>query len=127
VGIELMSSSDNVLRGGLTPKHVDVPELLDVLDFRPLPVPYLVPERPQTGVAVFRPDVPDFVLIVVEGPADIPLTGPAIALCVEGGFALAGEQGAGTVERGDAVYLSADEAELAIAGGGLLFVATTGG
>jgi mannose-6-phosphate isomerase len=32
-GVELMANSDNVLRGGLTPKHVDVPELLRVLDF----------------------------------------------------------------------------------------------
>ena len=43
VGVELMASSDNVLRGGLTPKHVDVAELLKVLDFRPIPVPYLAP------------------------------------------------------------------------------------
>ncbi|HWR84596.1 MAG TPA: mannose-6-phosphate isomerase, class I, partial [Rhodoglobus sp.] len=126
VGIELMASSDNVLRGGLTPKHVDVPELLDVLDFRPLPVPYLEPERPQPGVRVFRPDVPDFALVVAEGSADVPLTGPAIALCVEGGFAIAGEAGATTLDRGEAVFVSADEAELAIEGGGLLFVATTG-
>ncbi len=42
-GVELMASSDNVLRGGLTPKHVDVPELLDVLDFRELPPPLLPP------------------------------------------------------------------------------------
>ncbi len=41
LGIELMAASDNVLRGGLTPKHVDVPELMSVLDARPLPVPYL--------------------------------------------------------------------------------------
>ncbi|HPF34760.1 MAG TPA: mannose-6-phosphate isomerase, class I [Candidatus Krumholzibacteria bacterium] len=33
-GVELMANSDNVLRGGLTPKHVDVPELLDVLAFK---------------------------------------------------------------------------------------------
>jgi mannose-6-phosphate isomerase len=33
VGIEIMANSDNVLRGGLTPKHIDVAELLDVLDF----------------------------------------------------------------------------------------------
>ena len=45
-GVELMAASDNVLRGGLTPKHIDVPELLSVLDFTPLPVPYLEPERP---------------------------------------------------------------------------------
>ena len=126
VGIELMASSDNVLRGGLTPKHVDVAELLEVLDFRPLPVPYLQPERPQPGVRVFRPDVPDFALVVAEASADIPLTGPAIALCVEGGFAIAGEAGATTLDRGEAVYITADEAELVVEGGGLLFVATTG-
>jgi mannose-6-phosphate isomerase len=33
LGIELMANSDNVLRGGLTPKHVDVPELLKVVNF----------------------------------------------------------------------------------------------
>jgi mannose-6-phosphate isomerase len=38
-GIELMANSDNVLRGGLTPKHVDVPELLRVLDFTSGPPP----------------------------------------------------------------------------------------
>ena len=31
-----MANSDNVLRGGLTPKHVDVPELLRILDFHPI-------------------------------------------------------------------------------------------
>ncbi len=35
IGIEIMANSDNVLRGGLTPKHVDVPELMKVLDFTP--------------------------------------------------------------------------------------------
>ena len=35
IGVEVMANSDNVLRGGLTPKHVDVPELLRVLDFTP--------------------------------------------------------------------------------------------
>ena len=40
-GVELMANSDNVLRGGLTPKHVDVPELLRVLDFAAEPPPVL--------------------------------------------------------------------------------------
>ena len=38
--MELMANSDNVLRGGLTSKHVDLPELISVLDFdsfRPQP------------------------------------------------------------------------------------------
>ena len=126
LGIELMAASDNVLRGGLTAKHVDVPELLKVLDFRPLPVPYLEPSRPQPGVAVFRPDVPDFVLTVISPDAatagvTVPLAGPAIALCTSGAVTLGGH----AVERGHAVYV-ADEVSLAVSGDGMLFVASTG-
>jgi mannose-6-phosphate isomerase len=126
LGIEVMASSDNVLRGGLTPKHVDVPELLKVLDFRPLPVPYLEPSWPQPGVAVFRPDVPDFVLTVVSPDAalagvTLPLTGPAIALCTGGAVTLGGHE----LERGHAFYV-ADEPSLAVSGDGMLFIASTG-
>ena len=129
VGIELMSSSDNVLRGGLTPKHVDVPELLKVLDFTPRPVPYLRPEEPTPGVRVFRPDVPDFALAEVAGEqvedARVHVPGPAIALCTSGGFAVRGRLGSTTLQRGDAAFVSADEEELLVTGGGTLFVATT--
>ena len=126
LGIELMAASDNVLRGGLTPKHVDVPELLTVVDFRPVPVPYLEPLRPQPGVEVFRPGVADFELTVVLPDAasqgvTLPLTGPAIALCTSGAFAIGGHE----LERGHALYV-ADEPELAISGDGTLFVASTG-
>ena len=50
-GVEIMAASDNVLRGGLTPKHVDVPELLRVLRFEvPSPIPVIVPRsRSPTG------------------------------------------------------------------------------
>ncbi|MBW4033082.1 MAG: mannose-6-phosphate isomerase, class I [Acidobacteria bacterium] len=126
VGIELMAASDNVLRGGLTPKHVDVPELLKVLDFRPLPLPYLEPERPQPGVAVYRPGAPDFVLTVIapDAAADgvaVPLRGPAIALCTSGAVSLSGFE----LQRGQAVYV-ADEPSVAVSGDGTVFVASVG-
>ncbi len=127
VGIELMASSDNVLRGGLTPKHIDVPELLTVLDFRPVAVPYLRPETPSAGVEVFRPDVPDFVLAVVEDEGSYALTGPAIALCTAGDLEIVGAGSAYNVSRGDAVYISADEGTLTLSGLGTVFLATTGG
>lgn len=130
LGIELMAASDNVLRGGLTPKHVDVPELLDVLDFRPLPAPYLRPEVVAPGVRVFRPDVPDFVLIVVEPEAaargvELPLAGPAIAFTASGGIVLGGARGNITLPRGAAAYLD-EEPHVQVRGDGLLFLATGG-
>ena len=94
VGVELLASSDNVLRGGLTSKHVDVAGLLEILDFRPLPAPYLRPEVVAPGVSVFRPDVPDFVLTVVAADAAgasgvdvaIPAAGPrSRSRCRRGG------------------------------------------
>ena len=126
VGIGRMARSDNVLRGGLPPNHVDVPELLGVPDCTTVPGPYLSPERPSAGVEVFRPDVPDFVLVVIDDEGTYPLTGPAIALCTEGDLEVVGARSAANLSRGDAVYISAEESELSFAGLGKVFLATTG-
>ena len=131
LGIELMAASDNVLRGGLTPKHVDVPELLGVLDFTPVPVPYLEAERPAPGVEVYRPDVPDFVLTVVtlDGSASevtVALASEAIILSVSGSVDLVGADGTATIARGDSVWSSTPEASLRLTGSGKVFIATSG-
>ncbi|MCU1441468.1 MAG: mannose-6-phosphate isomerase [Rhodoglobus sp.] len=126
VGVELMTASDNVLRGGLTPKHVDVPELLAVLDFRPVAVPYLRPEHPEPGVEVYRPDVPDFLLARITDDARLPVGGPAIIVCTEGSFTVSGDNGSIELGKGDSVYVTPDESVLRFAGEGSLFVATTG-
>lgn len=126
VGIELMASSDNVLRGGLTPKHIDVPELLEVLDFRPVAVPYLRPEHPSPNVEVFRPDVPDFLLAVIDDEGEYELTGPAIALCTDGDLEVVGATSAANLSRGDAVYLTPDEGAVTFSGLGRVFLATVG-
>jgi mannose-6-phosphate isomerase len=132
LGIELMAASDNVLRGGLTPKHVDVPELLEVLDFRPRPAPYLVPEAIAPGVSVFRPDVPDFVLTVVAPDAaargvDLAIEGggPAIAFVASGAVTLDGLEASHTLDRGAAAYISG-EPGVHVQGDGQLFLATGG-
>lgn len=131
LGIELMAASDNVLRGGLTPKHIDVPELLQVLDFTAAPVPRLLPERPRPGVEIFQPDVPDFMLYRVrpdsaQAEASIDLDGPAIALCARGDMTLRGAGPAIRLSRGDAVYVTPDEHPLIASGTGDVFIATTG-
>lgn len=132
LGIELMSASDNVLRGGLTPKYVDVPELLSVLDFTPLPVPILAPEHPAPGVSVFRPDVPDFTLTVLlrggtenEGdPTVLAFENDSIALCLAGLLQFRTSSGGHTLARGEAAFVSADESPWTIDGDGMLFVAS---
>jgi mannose-6-phosphate isomerase len=128
LGIELMAASDNVLRGGLTPKYVDVPELLGVLDFRPLPVPILEPVRPSAGIEIFQPDVPDFELVVVEpggGSAVFAPTADSIALCTAGDLTVSGASGSRSIPRGASVYVTADEGELTFAGTGTVFLATS--
>ncbi|TAL45229.1 MAG: mannose-6-phosphate isomerase, class I [Salinibacterium sp.] len=124
LGVELMTASDNVLRGGLTPKHVDVPELLSVLDFTPSGVSYLAPESPSPGVEVFAPDA-NFRLARIEDEGMLALSGPAIVVCTEGDLVVTGGRSTASVSRGDCVYVTPDEASLSVAGHGTVFVATT--
>lgn len=132
LGIELMAGSDNVLRGGLTPKHIDVPELLAVLDAAEVPVPRLLPQQPAPGVCVFAAPVPDFRLTRLEGAQDgrfaVPLHGgPAIVVVVAGAFELRGARHAVTVTRGSAVFCTPDETAIMLRGEGDVFAATVGG
>jgi mannose-6-phosphate isomerase len=137
IGIELMAASDNVLRGGLTPKHVDVPELLDVLDFEPRPVPRLEPTHLAEGLDLFAPwDVPDFELLRADVSAadvdsdaasEFDLPGPAIAIVTDGEVTLTGKHGSTTLDRGQYAFVTPDEGRLVFTGSGTVFVATTQG
>jgi mannose-6-phosphate isomerase len=103
VGVEVMGASDNVVRGGLTPKHVDVEELLRVLRFEPLADPVVRPvslgggmwhyPTPGAPFAVVRIDVGTRQLYTAEGRD--------LLLCTSGD--------AGTVHRGETVFLEAGE------------------
>lgn len=64
-GLELMASSDNVLRGGLTPKHVDVPELLKILHFQYHETEILRPEIHETGEHLYPTVSDEFILSVI--------------------------------------------------------------
>ena len=87
-GVELMANSDNVLRGGLTPKHVDVRELLDVLRFD---APHVGPTPTRTlrsGAVVYDTPAPEFELsrieLLPERQIRIGVQGPELLLCVQG-------------------------------------------
>jgi mannose-6-phosphate isomerase len=116
-GVEVMANSDNVLRCGLTSKHVDVDELLSITDFRPLENPRWAPDGD-----TFVVPVPDFTLSVmnVEGAAVVDACGPCIVVCTRG----RAEVDAQVIAAGSAVFLGADDEPVPVSGSAQLFLAT---
>jgi len=93
VGIEIMGNSDNVLRGGLTAKHVDVPELCRVLRFEARNPELLVPREVSSGERIFETSADEFELSVLRVEADRPWRsaesrGAEILLVTEGEVAI---------------------------------------
>ncbi len=66
VGIELMANSDNVLRGGLTPKHIDLRELIQVLNFEAHAIEVLIPAAHPEGELRYSTPTEEFVLSAVQ-------------------------------------------------------------
>lgn len=134
VGIELMNSSDNVLRGGLTNKHVDVQELTRVVNFVELDDPRLAPETLTTALVKYEPEGAGFVLYRFNSHADsgaaevrVPVDVASIVLCTTGTVTLQGALGQTRITRGEAVFVSASEEWLVCEGAGEAFIATSVG
>lgn len=125
--VEVLASSDNVLRGGLTAKHVDVPELLRVVDVTDGPPPLMTPKPAGPGHVAYRPPVPDFRLdtfVLAAEPVDIGVTGPRILLTVDGTATLTAGARTLTVPRGASAWVPAG-VPAAVGGTGRLVAATT--
>ncbi|MFG1655259.1 mannose-6-phosphate isomerase, class I [Micromonospora chersina] len=130
-GVEIMAASDNVLRGGLTPKRVDVDELLRVLRFEVLDEPVVRPEQVAPGVVTWLVPVDDFALHRVEvtagGPgARLDVPGPRVVLCRAGEVTVADGVGTVTLAAGQAAIGTAAGGPLVLGGSGVAFVATSG-
>ncbi|WP_125610629.1 mannose-6-phosphate isomerase, class I [Specibacter cremeus] len=114
LAVEVMASSDNVLRGGLTAKHVDVPELLATVDFSPTPVPYLDARTTDLGQDVWEPPFREFALQRVElAPGDEPVplaqNGPLVVLAVSGAALLDSPKSELRLARGESAFVGAGE------------------
>jgi mannose-6-phosphate isomerase len=124
VAVEVMASSDNVLRGGLTPKHVNVPELLATLQYELGSVPILGP-RQESEEEVWDAPVAEFRLSRMSlrhGAVAPPRRGPEILLCVEGEAAVNGLP----LAKGGALWVDAADAGYAVTGDGVVFRACAG-
>ena len=130
LGVEIMAASDNVLRGGLTPKHIDVAELTAILDPRPGPAPVL---DPAAGTArTFTGGVPDFVLTQVtadpSAAVEVRMNGIAIAVATSGEVEITGAdtQDRLTLRPGSAALITPNEGSVSISGTGEAFIAEPG-
>ncbi|MFJ9927475.1 mannose-6-phosphate isomerase, class I [Streptomyces misionensis] len=124
LGVEIMANSDNVLRCGLTPKHVDVPELLRVVRFEAGDPGVLRPEAAPDGEEVYETLIDEFRLSRHVLPAggtahDLTRDTPQILLCTAGAVR-AGEHELGP---GQSVFVPAGE-KAGISGAGTVFRAT---
>lgn len=110
VGVELMANSDNVIRGGLTPKHVDVEELLAVVDYRPIDPPVQNREGSPTH---YRCDTPEFglqsIIPAAGGEIVLPVSGPEILLVTDGVVSVSTGRETTTLRAGDAVFIAAGD------------------
>ncbi|MDT0472537.1 mannose-6-phosphate isomerase, class I [Streptomyces sp. DSM 41014] len=124
LGVEIMANSDNVLRCGLTPKHVDVPELLRVVRFEAGDAGVLRPEAAPDGEEVYATPIDEFRLsryVLPEGAAarDLTRDTPQILLCTAG-TVRAGEH---ELTPGHSVFVPAGE-KAEVSGAGTAFRAT---
>jgi mannose-6-phosphate isomerase len=125
-GVEVMAGSDNVLRGGLTTKHVDLAALIEVLDFTDGRVPVI---HPVLGPGGLRYPVPveDFDLTRVQldtGSGALTTGGPQVLLCTEGRAVLTSPDGELTLEKGCSAFVPAG-APVTARGPAVLYRATT--
>jgi mannose-6-phosphate isomerase len=129
LGVEIMANSDNVLRCGLTPKHIDVPELLRIVRFEAGDPGVLRPEASPDGEELYAAPIDEFRLsryVLAPGADPRPLDQgtPQILLCTAGEARLRADDGTTlTLGRGESAFVPAGErAELS--GAATVFRAT---
>ena len=128
-GVEIMANSDNVMRGGLTPKYVNVDELLTILDFTPGLRGLITPIEESRGVWRYPTPAPEFALWRIEPHGEqvaVPAAGSGrVLLVTDGGLTATSATAKLDLVRGQAALLSADE-EAVLTGRGTAFVGGPG-
>jgi mannose-6-phosphate isomerase len=124
LGVEIMANSDNVLRCGLTPKHVDVPELLRIVRFEATDPGVLRPEASPDGEEVYDTPIDEFrlsryVLPASSGLHDLTAATPQILLCTAGTVRAGGLE----LTPGQSAFVPAGE-KAEVSGTGTVFRAT---
>jgi mannose-6-phosphate isomerase len=127
LGLEVMAASDNVLRCGLTPKHIDVSELSKIADFRELKNAKIAPKKLAEGLTEFPVAVDDFRVYRAEVSgknllADIDLPSAAIVVCTAGEVAVSTSLDEREVLSKKQVVYVAGAKKISLSGSGTVFV-----
>lgn len=114
LGIEVMANSDNVLRGGLTSKHIDVPELLEISIAEPSAAPLLAGLKVSDHSQLFQPNFDEFQLQVTQTHqaqvrTELQLHGASVVLCTAGEFTLESATQSLQLSRGDSAFITAED------------------
>lgn len=123
-GLEVMANSDNVLRAGLTPKYIDIPELVANVKFTAKPANELLTQPAQHGEALEFPiPVEDFAFslhALSASEATLTQDGAAILFCVDGESVLSKNDQRLVLKPGESAFVAANESPVQVSGSGRL-------
>ncbi|SET48831.1 mannose-6-phosphate isomerase, class I [Thorsellia anophelis] len=126
-GLEIMANSDNVLRAGLTPKNINLPELMANLEFMPKPINSLLMKANREGMAsVFPIPVDDFAFAIhtlkLEQPQEIKQTSAAIYFCIKGQIEITNQRDSKQIQLnpGESCFISLLTPDICISGEGVI-------
>ncbi|MBA3223450.1 mannose-6-phosphate isomerase [Salmonella bongori] len=124
VALEVMANSDNVLRAGLTPKYIDIPELVANVKFEPKPARELLTTPVKSGAELDFPiPVDDFAFSLHDlslQEISIDQHSAAILFCVEGEAVLRKDEQRLILKPGESAFIGADESPVNASGTGRL-------
>lgn len=128
-GVEVMAASDNVLRGGLTPKHIDVDELLDVLRFDGESQSAPAAEADGNGVTRYDAGEHAFALAAIDpgdGQVEVAPVRPSLLLATQGPISVSNASEHHELDGARAIFVPPGDGPLTVTGSGRLWWATTG-
>jgi len=131
VGIELMANSDNVLRGGLTPKYIDMPELLNILNFEEREINILKTKPINECEWVYTSYAEEFVLSIIHLKQGMRYNSPThrsieILLCTNGKATISdlGKNDEVAIDRGKSILIPSDVTKYSVQGNATLYKAS---
>ena len=130
-GIELMSNSDNVLRGGLSVRHIDIPEFVKILQYNESSVDPITPIEVEKGTDVYMTPTSDFCLSRIRLKKGLHYVSSQrraveILICIDGAAVLhyGDLPDEIVIHKGDSFLVPADVPAYELEGEGMLFKAS---